>query len=140
MAHNVIGHGEVTARIVAAADRLGEAGQLIEEFDVSDVIQIDDGIEGGGMGKLTERCIVGAEHDIAAEHTGGFGKHQFGRGGTVGTAAQAAQQLYDGQIGQRFDSKVFFKTFIPGKSSLQVTDRAGDAGLIVNMEWDGWRG
>ena len=58
--HDAVGELEQTARIKAAADRLGDgACDALKELDVADVVKVDDGAQLVGELKVRCRRVVG---------------------------------------------------------------------------------
>ena len=65
--HDAVGELEQTARIKAAADRLGDwPRNVLKELDVADVVKVDDGTQLVGELKVGRRRVVGREHDVVA--------------------------------------------------------------------------
>ena len=91
--------------VVAEADQLGQAGVLLEEIDVGDVVQVDDRAEVPGLDELLGGGVVGGEHDLLAGDADPLGEHQLGQRAAVGAEALFLQDLQDEGIGQRLDGE-----------------------------------
>ena len=132
--HNVVGNGKMSAGIVTAADGFRNVGNLLQKVNMSNIIQIDGYIQFTSQFKVLCRSCIGGEHNLALLKAYGIAHLQLGIGGTVGTAALFAQDLE--QIGVRCSlyCEIFFKALVPGKSLVNQTRGATDAGLIIQME------
>ena len=86
---------------------------LLQEIDVRDVIQVDDGAQLVGQRVIGRRRFVGREHQIVAVGAAGVGQHELHAGGAVATAAVLAQNVDEKRVGSRLDGEVLAEAGIP---------------------------
>ena len=130
--------GKDAAGIVAAGDGLGDvADGLLQEVDVGEVIQVDDGVLLVRLNVLFRRGFIRREHDLVAGEAALIAHDQLGQRGAVHAAALLLQHLEDAGGGGGLDGKVFPETRVPGKGLVHFPGGLADAGFVIEMEGSG---
>ena len=130
--HDAVGELEEAARVEAAAHSLGDgAGDPLEEVDVADVVEIDDGAQLIGKLKVRRRRVVGREHDVMAGDAQRAGDHELGVARTIATATVFVENGDKCRVGVSLDGKVLLKPRIPCKGVAHLLHVAADARLVV---------
>ena len=125
------------AGVVAEADALGETGDLLEEGDVGDVVEVDVGAQLLGLHELLGRGVVGGEHDGVAGQTDALGEEQLGQGRAVGAEALLLQDAHEVGVGRGLDGEEVAETLVPGEGVAQAAGGGADGALIVEVEGGG---
>ena len=105
-----------------------------QHVDVGNVVQVDIGVQGPGLGKLLGGHGVGGEHDLRAVEAAGLGQGQLRGAGAVHAAALLAQNAQNGGVGQSLYGKIFLEVRAPGKGLVQRPGRAADAPLVIEVK------
>ena len=132
--HDSVAQIKHTARIVPAANGLGDSCHFFEEVHMRQVIQIDIGPQLIGFLHVLYRRIVGGEHDVAALEAACLAHQKFGIAGAVYTAAFFLQNLQNVRVRGSFDCKVFLKAFIPAESLVHASGIFPNSLFIIQME------
>ena len=130
--HDAVGKLEQTARIKAAADRLGDGPRnVLKELDVADVVKVDDGAQLVGELKVRCRRVVGREHDVVSRDTQRAGDHELGIARAIAAAAVFIENGDERRVGIGLDGKVFLKARVPCEGVAHLLHVAADARLVV---------
>ena len=130
--HDAVGELEQSARIKAAADRLGDGPRnVLKELDVADVVKVDDGAQLVGELKVRCRRVVGREHDVVSRDTQRAGDHELGIARAIAAAAVFVENGDERRVGICLDGKVFLKARVPCEGVAHLLHVAADARLVV---------
>src|SRR5699024_8785123 len=133
--HDVIADLKDSTWIKTAADSLWNSSDgFFQKRNMGNVVQVDRRSHLIGIPKFFCRGIVGRKHNVFSCAAYGFGQHQFCIRGAVTTKSILPKNLDQERIGRCFNSKVFFKTFIPGKSLLHSPGIFSYAFFIVKVK------
>ena len=134
LVHDKGGDREAAARVEPAADRLRNAGQLFQIFNVRDVIKIDVRAELVGELIIRSRRDIRREHDLAAGESAGVCHLKLGERGAVRAAALFFQNFENKGIRGRLDRKILAEALVPCECLPDKTGIFADAPLVVNVE------
>ena len=130
--HDAVGELEQAARIKAAADRLGNGPRnALKEFNVADVVEVDDSAQLVGELKVRRGRVVGREHDVVAGDTQRAGDHELGIARAIAAAAVFVENGDERRVGIGLDGKVFLKARVPCKGIAHLLHVAADARLVI---------
>ena len=130
--HDAVGELEQSARIKAAAYRLGDrARNALKELDMADVVKVDDGTQLAGELKVGSRRVVGREHDVVAGDTQRAGDHELGIARAIAAAAVFVEDGDECRVRVGLDGKVLLKARVPRKGVAHLLHVAADARLVV---------
>ena len=135
--HDVVGDGEMSARVVAAAYSIRNIGHLFQKVDMSDIVQINGDIQLARQLEVLRRGSIGGEHNLAFLEAHSVAHQQLGIGGAVSAAALLAQDLQQIGVGSCFNCEIFLEALIPRESLVQQTCSTTNASLIIQMEGSG---
>ena len=105
-----------------------------QQVDMGNVVQVDIGVQGPGLGEFLGGHGVGGEHNLRAVEATGLGQGQLGGAGAVHAAALLAQNAQNGGVGQSLYGKIFLEVRAPGKGLVQCPGRAADATLVIEVK------
>ena len=135
--HDTVAQLEHTARVEAAANGFGHTSNLLEKFDMGQIIQIDVRAEVVGFLHVLRGRVVGGKHDVAALEAAGLAHEQLSIAGAVNAAALLLQNLQQVGVGRGLDGKVFLKALVPAERSVDPAGVLADPLLIVKVERGG---
>ena len=136
--HDAVGELEETARVEAAAHGLGDgAGDLLEEIDVADVVEVDDRPQLAGEGEVRRGRIVAREHDVLAGGAHGLGDHELRVARAIAAAAVLAQDGDQRGVGVGLHGEVLAKAGVPREGLANGLHVAANARLVIQMEGRG---
>ena len=130
--HDAVGELKQSARIKAAADCLGNGPRnALKEFNVADVVEVDDSAQLVGELKVRRGRVVGREHDVVSRDTQRSGDHELGIARAIAAAAVFVENGDERRVGVGLDGKVFLKARVPCKGVAHFLHVAADARLVV---------
>ena len=135
--HDAVAQLKHTARIVAAANGLGDTGRFFEEVHMGQIVQVDVSAQLVGFLHVLRRRLVGGKHDVAAGKAAGLAHQQLGVAGAVDAAALLLQNFQDVRVRGGLDGKVLLEAFIPAERGVDLAGVLADTGLIVQVEGRG---
>jgi hypothetical protein len=125
------------ARVVAAGHQFGQAGGLLDEVDVADVVEVDHSALATGGGELLARGLVRGQHDFFALHAHHRGQDQLGNAGAIGAETLVGEDLEHEGIGQRLDCIVLVEVGENGEGLADAFGVGPDRRLVVKVEGSG---
>ena len=135
--HDTVAQFKHTARIVAAAYGLGHTSNLLEKFDMGQIIQIDVRAEVVGFLHVLRGRVVGGKHDVAALEAAGLAHEQLSIAGAINAAALLLQNLQQVGVGRGLDGKVFLEALVPTERGDDPAGVLADSLFIVKVERGG---
>ncbi len=132
--HNGVAGLKDSARVVAAADGFRDAAEPVEDFNVGEVVQVDDGVQPAGQQKVGVGRLVGGEHDLMPAEPHGVGEHQLHERRAVRAAAFLPHNPKDIRVGGRLHGEVFAVSAVPGKSPVDFPRVFADPFFLVQVK------
>ena len=132
--HDAVGNREISAGVQAAADELRNGGDVPEEVNVRQVVEVDRRVQPSCELKVLRRGVVRGEHDVRAGEAARLGHHQLREGGAVDAAALLLQDLEDKGVRRGLHGEILAKARIPRKRRLEGAGAGADALLVIQME------
>ena len=125
---------ELSARIVAAGDELRYPGQLVEDVDVCEIIEVYQRAHLVGKPEIIVRRSIGAEHDLMTLSADLTAQQKLGVAGAVKAAALASQDIHNEGVRGSLHSEVLLEALVPGKRLEQRSCGLANALLIIDVE------
>ena len=138
--HNIVADGEIAARVKPAADGFGNGGKHLRDgIDIRIVVQIDDGAQPMGIGKILFGRTVRRKDNLISGCAKRFCKHKLGVGRAIKPHALLQKQVQKARRRRGFDGEILLKTRVPGKCLFGAADIFQDTFFIIEMK-GGWIG